>query len=44
MRKEAQVGINVAAINKQIKQLMTKGYVQRAEKDGSWRLVTTPPT
>jgi predicted HTH transcriptional regulator len=39
-----EVGINVAAINKQLKQLMTKGYVQRSEKDGSWRLVITPST
>ena len=37
-----EVGINVAAVNKQIKQLMTKGYVQRTEKDGTWRLIITP--
>ena len=37
-----EVGINSAAVNKQIKQLMTKGYVQRSERDGSWRLVITP--
>jgi len=37
-----EVGINVAAVNKQIKQLMTKEYVQRAEKDGTWRLIITP--
>lgn len=37
-----EVGINVAAINKQVKQLMTKGYVQRTEKDGTCRLVITP--
>ena len=37
-----EVGINVAAINKQVKQLMTKGYVQRTEKDGTWRLIITP--
>lgn len=36
------VGINMAAVNKQIKQLVTKGYVQRSEKDGSWRLIITP--
>lgn len=37
-----EVGINIAAINKQIKQLMTKGYIQRAEKNGNWRLIITP--
>lgn len=37
-----KVGINVAAVNKQIKQLVAKGYVQRSEKDGTWRLVITP--
>ena len=37
-----EVGINVAAINKQLKQLTTKGYIQRAEKDGNWRLIITP--
>ena len=36
------VGINVAAINKQLKQLTTKGYIQRVEKDGTWRLIITP--
>lgn len=43
LTKVAQlVGINMAAVNKQIKQLVTKGYVQRLEKDGSWRLIITP--
>lgn len=43
LTKVAQlVGINMAAVNKQIKQLVTKGYVQRSEKDGSWRLIITP--
>ena len=37
-----EVGINVAAINKQLKQLTTKGYIQRVEKDGTWRLIITP--
>ena len=37
-----KVGINMAAVNKQIKQLVTKGYIQRSEKDGSWRLIITP--
>jgi Fic family protein len=37
-----EVGINVAAVNKQLKQLTTKGYVQRVEKDGTWRLIITP--
>jgi len=35
------VGVNVAAINKQIKQLASKGYIQRAQ-NGDWRLVITP--
>ena len=37
-----EVGINVAAVNKQLKQLTTKGYIQRVEKDGTWRLIITP--
>lgn len=36
-----QVGINVAAINKQLKQLGTKGYIQRSQ-NGEWRLIITP--
>lgn len=36
-----QVGINVAAINKQIKQLTNKGYIQRTA-NGNWRLIITP--
>jgi len=35
------VGVNVAAINKHIKQLVNKGYVQRAQ-NGDWRLIITP--
>ncbi len=37
-----EVGINVAAVNKQLKQLTTKGYIERVEKDGTWRLIITP--
>ncbi len=37
-----EIGISVAAINKQLKQLTVKGYIQRAEKDGSWRVIITP--
>jgi DNA-binding IclR family transcriptional regulator len=37
-----EVGINVAAVNKQLRQLTTKGYIHRVEKDGTWRLVITP--
>ncbi len=37
-----KVGINVAAVNKQVNRLMTKGCVQRSEKDGTWRVVITP--
>ena len=36
-----QVGVNVAAINKQIRQLINRGYIQRAV-DGNWRLIVTP--
>lgn len=35
------VGVNVAAINKHIKQLVSKGYIQRSQK-GDWRLIITP--
>ena len=35
-------GINMTSVNKQIKKLVTKGYVQRSEKDGTWRLIITP--
>lgn len=35
------VGINVAAINKHIQSLTTKGYIQRNDK-GEWRLIITP--
>jgi hypothetical protein len=41
-RPSIEVGINVAAVNKQLKQLTTKGYIQRVEKDGTWRLIITP--
>lgn len=35
------IGINIASVNKQIKQLTTKGYIQRAA-NGNWRLIITP--
>lgn len=41
-RLSQEVGINLTATNKQIKQLTTKGYVQRSEKNGYWRLIITP--
>lgn len=41
-RLSQEVGINLTATNKQIKQLMTKGYIQRSEKNGNWRLIITP--
>lgn len=31
-------GISVAAVNKQLRQLLNKGYIQRSEYDGSWRI------
>ena len=36
-----QAGISIAAVNKQIKQLTDKGYVERSAH-GSWRLIITP--
>ncbi len=36
-----KVGINTAAVNKQIRQLTDKGYIQRSA-NGDWRLVITP--
>lgn len=35
-------GINQTSVNKQIKQLTQKGYIQRSEKNGNWRLIITP--
>lgn len=37
-----EVGIRTSAINKQIKQLTTKGYIQRSVTDGTWHLIITP--
>lgn len=34
-------GINMASVNKQIKQLTTKGYIQRTA-NGNWHLIITP--
>ena len=31
-------GISVAAVNKQLRQLLKKNYIQRSESDGSWRI------
>ena len=36
-----QVGISIAAVNKQIKQLTDKGYIERST-NGGWRLIITP--
>ncbi len=41
-RLSEEVGINTAAVNKHIKQLTSKGYIQRTENDGTWRVVITP--
>ena len=41
-RLSDEVGINMAAVNKHLKQLTDKGYIQRVAKDGTWRLVITP--
>lgn len=37
----AQVGISVASINKHIRQLVDKGYIERTQ-NGNWRLIITP--
>ena len=37
-----QTGVSIASVNKHIKQLADKGYIQRSEKDNTWRLVITP--
>jgi predicted HTH transcriptional regulator len=34
-------GISIAAIQKLLDQLTTKKYVERADKDGSWRVFVT---
>jgi Fic family protein len=36
-----QVGVNVASVNKQVKQLVNRGFVQRT-LNGDWRVVITP--
>lgn len=41
-RLSEEVGISVAAVNKQLKQLTSNGYIQRVEKDSTWRLIITP--
>lgn len=41
-RLSDEVNISIAATNKQIKQLIQKGYIQRTEKDRTWRLIITP--
>lgn len=41
-RLSEEVGINMNAVNKQIRQLYEKGYIQRTGKNGNWRLIITP--
>lgn len=41
-RLSEEIGVNVAAINKHIKRLTVNGYIQRSEKDGTWKLIITP--
>jgi Fic family protein len=36
-----QAGVNVASVNKQVKQLVNRGFVQRT-LNGDWRVVITP--
>lgn len=37
----ANAGISVGAVNKQLRQLMQKGYIQRNESDHTWRILAT---
>ena len=37
----ATAGISVAAVQKLLGQLLEKKYVERGEKDGSWRVFVT---
>lgn len=34
----SEAGISIAAVNKQLRQLLKKNYIQRSESDGSWRI------
>lgn len=36
-----ETGINITAIQKLLYQLISKKYVERGEKDGSWRVFLT---
>lgn len=36
-----ETGISVTAIQKLLEQLISKGYIERGEKDGSWRVFVT---
>lgn len=37
-----RLGISMTAVNKQLKGLVDKGYIERSEKDGTWRIIITP--
>ena len=39
---QEEVGINMSAIQKLVLQLTEKKYVERGEKDGSWRVYLIP--
>ncbi len=39
---QEETGINRSAIQKLVAQLIEKKYVERGEKDGSWRVFITP--
>ena len=39
--KKEVTGISIAAIQKLLDQLVQKKYVERGEKDGSWRVFVT---
>lgn len=37
-----EVGINISAVNKQLKRLTDIGYITRSEKNNDWRIIITP--
>ncbi len=36
-----KAGINTAAVKKQLRQMIKRGYIQRREKDGSWHVLAS---
>lgn len=42
-RLAQDISISVAAVNKQLRQLTKRGYIQRSTKDGSWHVFASQP-